>query len=532
MLQRTLLLLLALTLAVFVGCANPNSSSGGDDTSDGAVTGVTLSEESTELAVDATHTLTATVAPEEITDPEVSWSSSDESVATVDTEGVVTGVTEGTATITVTTADGGHTAQAEVTVTAGAEDGSDDASDGNDDAVAVTGVTLSAETLEVTVDATGTLTATVAPEDADDGSVSWSTSDETIATVDGQGVVTGVAAGTATITVTTTDGEFTAAAEVTVSEPVTVNSITLDDTTITMDTGSYEQLAATVDPEEAESAVTWSSSDESIVTFENITGEVQAENDGVPTIEMNAVAAGTATITATAGDQSATCEVTVIESPWDRDVELDDEESFSGKAGSDAELDEKRYSTYEWASGLADGTYYLVLNEIQGLEDDGNLAVIIGSGRINPDDASTYEEYDTISYSGEYIAFDPETMEVPVEVLVRNTSSSDATYDILITADEPSDSADPSDITVTNITYEWVTSGTVQLDWDDVPNATGYRIDVKNTADFETVKEIDAPNSQYAVSGLDRDGTAYTVFIYATFAGGDESNSGSIQPLP
>ncbi len=81
---------------------------------------------------------------------------------------------------------------------------------------AVTGVTLDKETLTIDAGSTGTLVATVSPDDARDASVSWSTSDSNIATV-ADGVVTGVAEGTATITATTTDGSFTANCEVTVN---------------------------------------------------------------------------------------------------------------------------------------------------------------------------------------------------------------------------------------------------------------------------------------------------------------------------
>ena len=137
--------------------------------------------------------------PEYATDPSVSWSSSDEAIVTV-ADGVVTAVAPGTATITVTTTDGSFTAECAVTV----------------NAIAVTGVSLRMETLTLDVGANATLVATVMPEDAADHSVSWSSSDEAIATV-ADGVVTGVAAGTATINVTTTDGSFTADCAVSVS---------------------------------------------------------------------------------------------------------------------------------------------------------------------------------------------------------------------------------------------------------------------------------------------------------------------------
>lgn len=78
-----------------------------------------------------------------------------------------------------------------------------------------TGVTLDEDSITIGVGETGTLTATVLPVNAGNKNITWSTSDDTIATVV-DGVVSGVAAGTATITVTTEEGGFTAACEVTV----------------------------------------------------------------------------------------------------------------------------------------------------------------------------------------------------------------------------------------------------------------------------------------------------------------------------
>ena len=118
--------------------------------------------------------------------------------------GVVTPVAAGTATITVTTVDGSKTATCAVTVSV----------------VSVTGVTLDKATLALTFGgASKTLVATVAPATASDPSVVWTSSAKTVATVAG-GVVTPVAAGTATITVITVDGSFTDTCAVTVAEAV------------------------------------------------------------------------------------------------------------------------------------------------------------------------------------------------------------------------------------------------------------------------------------------------------------------------
>ena len=83
------------------------------------VEGITLSKTDTTLKVGGTFTLVATVTPDGATDKGVTWSSSDDKVATVDADGNVTAVSEGDAVITVKTADGGLTAECKVTVKKG-----------------------------------------------------------------------------------------------------------------------------------------------------------------------------------------------------------------------------------------------------------------------------------------------------------------------------------------------------------------------------------------------------------------------------
>ena len=181
--------------------------------------------------------------------------------------------------------------------------------------VAVKSVTLDQTTLTKAVgDDAVTLTATVDPSDASDKTVTWKSSDASIAAVDANGKVTFVAAGTATITATATNGtddtadDKTATCEVTISaKKVNVESVKLDQPTLTATVGDAAvTLTATVTPDDAtDKTVKWTSSNESVATVA----------DGVVTF----VAAGTATITATApngtddtaDDKTAECAVTV-----------------------------------------------------------------------------------------------------------------------------------------------------------------------------------------------------------------------------
>ncbi len=101
------------SVAMFASCSDDDENNGGTV----AVTGVTI-QETLPLGVDSTFTLVATIAPEDATNKSVTWASDDETVATVDANGVVRGIAEGTATITVTTVDGEFTDECAVTVTA------------------------------------------------------------------------------------------------------------------------------------------------------------------------------------------------------------------------------------------------------------------------------------------------------------------------------------------------------------------------------------------------------------------------------
>jgi len=168
------------------------------------VTSVALSESSKSLKVGESFTLTATVSPADATDKTISWSSSDEQVATVSSSGVVTAVAAGEAQITATSADGASDSLT-ITVEASAQP-----------VVSVESVSLDVTAKELTAGGSFNITATVYPTNATNKAVSWSSSNEQVATVSSSGVVTAVAAGSASITITTADGAKTAVCTVTV----------------------------------------------------------------------------------------------------------------------------------------------------------------------------------------------------------------------------------------------------------------------------------------------------------------------------
>jgi uncharacterized protein YjdB len=178
-----------------------------------AVTGVSMSPTSATIAVNNTRQLAATIAPANATNTSVTWSSSNNSVATVNASGLVTGIAAGTATITVRSVDGNKTATSAITI----------------NVVATTGVSVSPTSASIFAGQTQQLAAAVLPANASNKSTTWTSSNTSVATVNSSGLVTGIAQGNATITVRTASGNFTATSAITVKgqEPFSGANIAL-----------------------------------------------------------------------------------------------------------------------------------------------------------------------------------------------------------------------------------------------------------------------------------------------------------------
>ena len=233
-----------------------------------AVTGVTLNKTETSIFVGGSETLTATVAPADATNQKVTWKSDKPEIATVDANGKVTGVKAGEATITVTTEDGGKTATCKVTVKPNL----------------VSEITLAA--LAIYVGESKAVTATVKPDDATNKELTWKSSDESIATVDATGKVTGVKIGTTTITATARDGSGVSGS-CTVTVLSHVKKVTVTPANLTLGKNKSYTLTATVDAQPGtDTGVTWTSSDTTIATVD-ATGKVTA-TDKVGTVTITA----------------------------------------------------------------------------------------------------------------------------------------------------------------------------------------------------------------------------------------------------
>ena len=282
------------------GSSSGGSSSGGSSGSKyKKVTKVTVNSKDFTLVVGKTKTLTYAISPKNATNKKITWKSSNPAVAKISTSGKVTAVGPGTTTISAVSADG-VSGKVKVTVTTGK-------------IVKATGLTLSPSSLSINVGQSKKITATVTPKNATIKTIKWVSLNSKIARVSSAGSVTGVSAGTTTITAVTTDGAVQKSLKVTVkgstkddgkkddNKNVKVTDLLLSQSSVALKKGSSTTVTATVVPSNATNKnVTWRSSNSSVATVSNgkITG----------------VSVGSANILVSAGDITEIINVTVNES--------------------------------------------------------------------------------------------------------------------------------------------------------------------------------------------------------------------------
>ncbi len=245
---------------------------------------VRLNASRASLKIGESKKLNATVYPESATNKNVSWSTSDATVATVDQNGLVRSVGAGTCEIIVKTAEGAKTAACQVTVT-----------------IPVTGVTMNQKSVSIYTTKSTKLSATVLPANASNKKLNWTSGDTKVATVSASGVVKGVGSGSTTIRCTTEDGGFSSVCIVNVYKKVEVESLALNESDKDIYVGNTFQLKTSIYPTEATfKEVTWKSSNSKVATVDE-TGLVKA------------VGAGSAVISCTSDDNPfviAKCRVT------------------------------------------------------------------------------------------------------------------------------------------------------------------------------------------------------------------------------
>lgn len=253
-----------------------------------SVTSLKLNKSNTTILVGNTEKLAGTISPSNSTNKTITWTSSNPSVATVDSFGTISAKSVGTTTITASIS--GFKATCKVTVTY---------------SLSLKGISLNKTSLSIKEKNSEQLNVIYNPSNTTNRKITWKSSNTNVATVDSSGRVTALSVGTATITAVSNDGGYVATCKVTVEEiSKKVTNVTLDKNELNITAGETAELKATITPDYAENKnVIWKSSDEKIATVEN--GKVTAKYPG--TVEIK--------VTSEDGGKEAICKVTVTSPP-------------------------------------------------------------------------------------------------------------------------------------------------------------------------------------------------------------------------
>ncbi len=257
-------------------------------------TAITITAPTTNLIEGEEVQLSINFTPENTTNREITWLSSDETVAKVNDTGLVQTLKSGNATITaLLTTDAGIRNQVILNITT--------------ETIAVTDIALDTNQTTIAVNQTFQLSPTITPNNATNQTVTWQSSNTAVATVDTNGLVTALVAGNTTITVTTADGNNTATATITVENPViAVTGISISPTaqTLVLTQSPSVQLTPTITPNNATNqTVTWKSSNTAVATV---------DTNGLVT----ALAAGKTIVKAVTADGNNTATATItVENP-------------------------------------------------------------------------------------------------------------------------------------------------------------------------------------------------------------------------
>lgn len=283
------------------------------------VNDIKINKSTLNILIGTTDTLITTISPNNATNKDVIWHSSDQNVATVNSSGVITAKKIGTTIITATSSNGTKTT-CRVTVV---------------DTISLKDINFSTTSLTIKEKSSENLSINFNPSNATNKKVTWRSSNPQIVTVDSNGKITGVKPGTATITSVSNDGGYVATCKIIVEEiSKKVTKITLNKEKLNIIAGESEQLTTIIEPDYAENkTVIWISSNENIAKVENglVTG----------------LSAGTTDIKAVSedGDIEAVCKVTITTPPLKAISFIEEEQTvFLGETTNLNYITEPTYS--------------------------------------------------------------------------------------------------------------------------------------------------------------------------------------------
>ncbi|MEP0366349.1 MAG: Ig-like domain-containing protein [Cyclobacteriaceae bacterium] len=378
------------------------------------ITAITITG-NTQVDLENTTTLTATLTPLNPRDSRVYWTSSDESKATVDENGVVTAIDHGDIQITVTAVDGSGVT------------GTFDIKIGD---TFVTNVSVSGDS-PMLLGSTQLLDAVVSPEDATNADLEWSSSNPEIATVDLNGVVSALALGDVVITATSTDGtDISDEISITI-DPILAEELTIVGETSMLD-GSSQTLTATFEPENTTNQeVTWESDDTSILTIDATSGLVTAEAVGQATITASSTDGsdvfGTMTITVnpllaeeifvsgvTVMDLNSAQITQTLTTSFNPENATNQDVSWSSSDNAIASV-----SSEGLVTALSEGTVTINATALDGSATVGSIEIIVTRGFL---------AVSSISITGNAQMIDNDVQTMEATVLPENATNKEVTW--------------------------------------------------------------------------------------------------------
>ena len=411
----------------FIGLLSASSSGVSEVIDDTELKLLSFETESIGMKVGTTLKLPVAIEPVNAIVDELIWESSDSNIAVVDNNGVVVAIAKGKCEIIVKTSDGVFGDKIVISV--------------EENLIDFSSLKLSNDSLELYVSETYTITAIIEPHNATNKVLRWSSSDNSIASVN-NGVITAHGSGNVVITVTSKDGKYSASCNVTVKNmekvDVEVSGVVISNSSIELKKGDTKKLSVKVMPENAtDKSVVWISSNSNIVSVDN--GNIVAKESGIALVS----------VISSDGKYKSSCEVLVTDSNSSSDyidvvgIKLS-EKDISLKVGEKFKLsvtiypDNAKDKKISWSSSNSD----VVSVDSKGnvvAKKNGTAAIIVSTadGKYNAkcnvivkSDEATIVNVDKVVLSvGDTIRLEKgKTMQLSANVLPSEASNKEVSW--------------------------------------------------------------------------------------------------------